>query len=85
METNIGKIEIGVTIQLELKSKTPITFGKFGGGTEEIGLTYTGKLVEKKWSKSKEDYKLKFMDDDGTFTYFFEGAIDRQYNIVKVL
>jgi hypothetical protein len=47
METNIGKIEIGVTIQLELKSKTPITFGKFGGGTEEIGLTYTGKLVEK--------------------------------------
>ena len=52
---------------------------------EEIGLTYTGKLVEKKWSKSKEDYKLKFMDDDGTFTYFFEGAIDRQYNIVKVL
>ena len=84
MGTNIGEIEIGTIIVIELKSKTPITFGIFGGGTKEIGLTDIGKLVERKWSKFKSDYKLKFMNNDGTFTYFFEGAIGRQYNITNI-
>ena len=82
MET---KIEIGKTIQLELKSKTPIIFGKFGGGITKHGLIYKGKLVERIWLKNKEDYKLKFANDtDDNFTHFFEGCIDRQFNIVKI-
>ena len=82
METNIQKIEIGSVIQLELKTKSPITFGKFGSGIVEHGLTYTGKLTERKWSKTKNDYKLKLSNSDGSFTYFFEGGINRQYNII---
>ena len=76
------QIVIGNVIQLELKTKSPITFGKFGGGIVEHGLTYTGKLAERIWSKTKNDYKLKFTNSDGSCTYFFEGVINRQYSIL---
>lgn len=73
-------MNIGDKVRLELKSKTPIIFSKFSGGVCEPMEVYEGVLVGRIWSPTKQDFRLKFLDNDGTNTYLFEGVVHRKYN-----